>query len=412
MTDVFKKGQKATIISASSTLLLAAIKGVVGLISGSVVLVGDAVHSAADSLSSFAAWFGLKISQKRPTAKFSYGYYKAENLAAFLISGLIILAGLLIVKESITELSKEPSLAIPLVAVGAAILDALVMFSIGTYEMRIGQKINAQSLVADGRESRLHLLSSSLVLIGLLAGWFKIPYLEGAMGLLISIFIFQAGLSSAKDSVFALMDVSPEKDKEEKVKKVLRSISGVRGFENLKLRKSGPFIFGEVEVKIGKTIDVKRASEISENIEREIKKGIKSIDSFTVAVSPFEVEKQRICIPIGKDEGLDSLMLNHFGRAEKFIFVNLEKGQVKDYYVKSNPHQGKEVRAGLNTALFVVNEKIDSVISQEMGPISLHTLRDNIVDVYWAPDGQVKEVVKRFIQKKLKSLTKPTKEKL
>jgi len=412
MTKVLKKGQKATIISALSTLLLAAIKGAVGLISGSVVLVGDAVHSAADSLSSFAAWFGLKISQKRPTAKFSYGYYKAENLAAFLISGLIILAGLLIVRESITELSKEPSLAIPLIAVGAAVLDALVMFSIGTYEMKIGRKINAQSLVADGRESRLHLLSSSLVLIGLLAGWFKIPYLEGAMGLLISIFIFQAGLSSAKDSVFALMDVSPEKDKEEKVKKVLRSISGVRGFENLKLRKSGPFIFGEVEVKIGKTINVKRASEISENIEREIKKGIKSIDSFTVAVSPFEVEKQRICIPIEKDEGLDSLMLNHFGRAEKFIFVNLEKGQVKDYYIKSNPHQGKEVRAGLNTALFVVSEKIDSVISQEMGPISLHTLRDNIVDIYWAPDGRVKEIVERFIQKKLKPLTKPTKEKL
>jgi cation diffusion facilitator family transporter len=412
MTEVFKKGQKATIISALLTILLAVVKGVIGLISGSVVLVGDAVHSAADSLSSFAAWFGLKVSQKRPTEKFSYGYYKAENLTAFLISGLIILAGLLIVKESISKFCLEPGLNIPLIAVGAAVLDALVMFSIGSYEMKIGQKINSQSLIADGRESRLHLLSSSLVLIGILAGWFKIPYLEGVMGLLISLFIFQAGISSAKDSVFALMDVSPEKDKEEKVKKILRSISGVRGFDNLKLRKSGPFIFGEVEVKIGKTIDVKRAYEISENIEKEIRKGIKSIDSFTVAVSPFEVEKQKICIPIKNDEGVDSLMFNHFGRAEKFIFINLEKSKIKDYYVKENPHQEKEVRAGLNTALFVIGEKIDSVITQEMGPISLHTLRDNIVDVYWASDGQVREIVEKFIQKKLKPLKKPTKEKL
>ena len=117
-------------------------------------------------------------------------------------------------------------------------------------------------------------------------------------------------------------------------------------------------------------------------------------------------------MPIEKDEGLNSLMFNHFGRAKKFIFINLEKGRIKDYYIKENPYQEKEIRAGLNTALLVVKEKIDSVITQEMGPISLHTLRDNIVDVYWASDGRVKEIVEKFIQKKLKPLKKPTKEKL
>lgn len=412
MTEVFQKGRRATIISALLTILLAVIKGVVGFISGSVVLLGDAVHSAADSLSSFAAWFGLKISQKKPTQKFSYGYYKAENLTAFLISGLIILAGLLIVRESLGKFTEISQLNIPLIAVGAAVVDALVMFAIGTYEMKVGRKINSQSLVADGRESRLHLLSSSLVLIGLLAGWLKIPYLEGIMGLLISAFIFQAGFSSAKDSIFALMDVSPEKDKEDQIKKILSGIPGVSSFEGLKLRKSGPFIFGEVKANIGKSLDVKKAHEISENIEQEIKKKVGSIDSFTVMVSPSGSDQQKICLPIEEDKGLDSLTFSHFGRAKQFIFINLEKGQIKEHYLKDNPYREKEVRAGLNTALLVIKEKVDSVITQEIGPISLHTLRDNLIEVYSASGGSVKEIAEKFIQQKLKPLKEPTKEKL
>ncbi len=412
MAEIFKKGQRTTIISALATISLAVLKGIIGLISGSVVLMGDAIHSAADSLSSFAAWFGLKISQKRPTKKFSYGYYKAENLTAFLISVLIIFAGVTIIRESFSELFVKPELNIPLVAIGAAILDAIVMFSIGTYEVKIGKKINSQSLVADGRESRLHLLSSSLVLIGLFAAWLEISYLEGVMGILISLFIFEAGLSSAKDSIFALMDVSPSKENEEKIEKILNNISGVREFENLRLRKSGPLIFGEVKIKIGKSIDVKRAYEISENIEKEIKRKIKAIDTFTVTVLPFMVHKQKICIPIEEDQGLDSIISEHFGRAKNFIFINLDSQGIQGYYVKNNIYQGKKIRAGLSTVQLVINEKIDSVISKEMGPISLHALRDNIVDIYWGEDGDIRNIIAQFQKNKLKPLKEPTREKI
>jgi len=64
MADIFKQGQKTTIIAISTTIVFALMKAIVGFISGSVVLLGDAVHSFADSFSSFAAWFGLKIAKK------------------------------------------------------------------------------------------------------------------------------------------------------------------------------------------------------------------------------------------------------------------------------------------------------------------------------------------------------------
>ena len=186
---------------------------------------------------------------------------------------------------------------------GVAVLDAIVMFSVGCHEMKVGKLINSQSLTTDGKESKMHLFSSGIVLIGLFAKWFGIMYLEGVMGILISLFIFKIGIESGRDSIFALIDVSPSKEIEEKIEKILESIPGVKGFENLRLRKSGPFIFGEVQVKLGRSVNVSRTREISNNIEREIRRKVKSVDSLTVGVAPEVAESRKLCIPVEEEEG-------------------------------------------------------------------------------------------------------------
>ncbi len=409
--NIFIQGQKTTLTAALVTVFFAISKAIVGLISGSVVLLGDAIHSFADSFSSFAAWFGLKIAKKDPTEKFPYGFYKAESIAALLISFLILFAGYSIIRESIEKLFLEYKLNIPMVAVGVALLDAIAMFSVGTYELKIGRKISSQSLIADGRESRMHLFSSSVVLIGLVSVLLNIPYIEGIAGIIISLFVFQAGFESAKDAIFSLMDVSPDPKIEKKIKEILNRISGLRGYENLKLRKSGPLVFGEVEAKIGKSINVKRANEISRKIEKEVKKTIKTVDSFTVSFRPFQTKKQKICLPIKEDKSLESEISSHFGRAPFLLFLEVEKGEIKKSYTKENPYKNEKIRVGLKVCQFVIEEKVDSIITKEMGPISFHTLRDNIVDVYKGIDGTVEKIIEKYSQGKLSFLETPTRKK-
>jgi cation diffusion facilitator family transporter len=411
MQDIFTQGKKATIKAALATVFFAIAKAVVGIISGSVVLLADAVHSAADSFSTFAAWFGLKIAQKKPSDKFPYGFYKAENITAFLISLLILFAGYNIVKESYQKIFTEYELGVPLIAISVAILDAIVMFIVGTYEMKVGKKINSQSLVADGRESRLHIFSSSIVLVGLVSKIIGISYLEGIMGIVLSLFIFQVGIESLRDSIFALMDVSPSKEVEKKVESILDKVSGLRGFENLRLRKSGPFVFGEVKAKIGKSIDMKRAYEISNKIEKDIKEKIEVVDYFTVSLEPFETGKKKICIPLKEGKDLKAEISDHFGRAERFIFIETDNKKVENFYTKENPHKREDVRAGLKASLFVVEDKVDSIVTKEMGPVSLHTLRDNIVDVYLAEDGTVQNSLDLLFENKLKLLKEATRDK-
>ena len=95
-------------------------------------------------------------------------------------------------------------------------------------------------------------MTSFAVLLAIILTNYRIMYVEGIVTILISIFILKEGLSSTKEAVFSLMDVAPSKEVERKIIHAVSKISGIEGFGSLKLRKSGPFIFGEMNIVIKK----------------------------------------------------------------------------------------------------------------------------------------------------------------
>jgi len=409
--DTLKEGKKAAILAASIVILFSLAKFAIGFLSGSIVLLAAAVHGIADSFSTLAIWVGLKISGKSPTKKFAYGYYKAESVTALIVSALILYAGYEIVARSYAKIFTTYQLKFPLLAIGIALLDGLIIFFVGRYEIKVGKKINSQSLVADGKESQLHIFFSSMVLVGLFSTYFGLGYIEALAGIIIALFIFKVGLGSLKDSVYALMDVSPSKKVEAGVRKILSSTEGVESFRDLRLRKSGPFIFGEVSIKIKKFVDVARAHEIADKIEARTQKLIPQISSLVIHVEPFKSIKQVVVIPVSQCKGMSSQISDHFGRAEFYIFVTLERGKVKSHKFKINPFKTREIRAGLAAADWIAQEKPDVLITKEMGAISLHALRDNLIEVYKTEAGSVKEIIKQFKEFRLERLEEPTRKK-
>jgi len=276
---------------------------------------------------------------------------------------------------------------------------------------KTGEEINSQALLVNSQERKVDALSSIAVFVAILSNYYEIPYIEGSVVIVLASLILKIGIISMRDSVFALMDVSPSKEIENKIKKILKSIKGVESFENLRLRKAGPFIFGEVIVKIKKFVDVAKAHEIADNIENKIKEQIKQVDSFTVHVEPFKTERQKILVPVKNKNGLNSEISEHFSRAEYFIFVLTDNKKIKSYYFKANPFKTKKVRTGISVTHYVIKEKIDTVITKEIGEISFHALRDGLVDVYKADGKRVGDIINNFIDNKLTRLKQQTREK-
>jgi len=95
------RGEKTVKLSSFAVAIIGLTKGFVGLFTGSVALLAQAVDSFTDVFASVTVYLGLKFAQKKPTEKFPYGYYRAETFASLIVAIIIILSGLEIARESI-----------------------------------------------------------------------------------------------------------------------------------------------------------------------------------------------------------------------------------------------------------------------------------------------------------------------
>jgi cation diffusion facilitator family transporter len=91
--QLLQKGARAAKTSTYVTIALTGLKATVGLLSGSIALLADAVHSLSDIFTSLAVWLGMKLSQRRPSERFSYGFYRVETLAFLAVSVVVTVSG-------------------------------------------------------------------------------------------------------------------------------------------------------------------------------------------------------------------------------------------------------------------------------------------------------------------------------
>jgi len=159
---------------------------------------------------------------------------------------------------------------------------------------------------------------------------------------------------------------------------------------------------------VRKSVDVKRAHEMADRIEKEVKKKVPSVDSFTIHIEPLRSDFHHLVIPVKNKEGLNSLVADKFARAPHFLFVNLESKKTKGYYILENPYLKEKVKAGLAVAKLLAEQKSEVLIAKEIGEISFYALRENLFDVYQAKGKTAREVINSYIEGELELLSKPT----
>ncbi|MGF7118633.1 cation diffusion facilitator family transporter [Methanobacterium oryzae] len=393
----FKKGEKAAKYSSLINLLLAIIKGIVGFLSGSIVLIADSIHSFSDIVTSLAVYIGLKLSSRKPDEMFPYGYYKIETLTSLIISILIIFTGIEIALESYNDFLNPGGISMPLISLSVAALSAVVSFLLARYKERVGKEIGSQALINDGKHSFIDIFSSTIVFVGILSSYLGYLRIQGITGIFVALLIIYIGLKLAKGDILVLLDagMSPEKIKE--IKSIALSIEGVEGIHDVKVRISGPFIFAELHLEIKKGLPVKKAYEITESIKKAIKDKIKNLDSLIVQIEPFKEKKLRIAVPVDNQNGLNSNISKHFARAPYILIADIYNTEIRNIIVLENPGIKIEKKKGIETAEFLGKEKVDVLISNEVREGPMYALSNELIDIV-KPDGKdIKEIIKNAL---------------
>ena len=405
-----KLGQRIAFISSFVSFLLAIMKGTVGYLFGSQILIADAFHSGADLLTHAASGFGLWIAARGKTTKFPYGLYRAETLACLIVGGLIVVAGIEILKEGYHKLFYlEPVESFPILPIVASIVSAIAAFVVAKMESKVGKSIGSQSLIANSREAMLDVFTSLVVSIGILLAYFKIPYVEGAIIILIAILLFKLGVENIWTSLLILMDANLDPELQFELEEKANEIYGVKGVSDIKIRQSGPFKMVECVIATRPSLSLYKTHELADKVEDFIAKNYAQIESVFIHVEPTKAEIVSAIIPVRNIAGLDSEIHGHFARAPFFAVLTLNDNRVdiEDFY--NNEFLDEQKHIGVKVARVIVKYKIDLLFTSNIGEISFHVLKDNLVDIYKAQEGlSVNEIINSYRLDLLQPLNYPT----
>ncbi|MBW0013932.1 cation diffusion facilitator family transporter [Mycobacterium sp.] len=206
-----RQANRAVAVSAVGLALTGLVELAIAVVSGSVALLGDALHNLSDVSTSALVFVGFRASRKVPTDRYPYGYERAEDLAgigvALVIWGSALIAGF----ESVTKLLRHGGTGHLWWGIAAAAVGIAGNQLVARYKLVVGRRIRSATMVADAKHSWLDALSSAgamLGLIGVALGW---GWADAVAGIVVTGFICHVGWEVTADIAHRLLDgVDPE----------------------------------------------------------------------------------------------------------------------------------------------------------------------------------------------------------
>lgn len=202
---------RAVGVSAVGLAITGVLELIVALFSGSVGLLGDALHNLSDVSTSALVFVGFRVSRKAATERYPYGYERAEDLAGIGVAVVIWASAAFAGFTSVHKLVTHGSTSHPGWGIGAAAIGILGNQVVARYKLRIGRRINSATLIADAQHSWLDALSSGGALLGLVGVLAGAKWADPVAGLVVTLFICHVGWEVTADVAHRLLDgVEPE----------------------------------------------------------------------------------------------------------------------------------------------------------------------------------------------------------
>jgi cation diffusion facilitator family transporter len=280
------EGVRALWVSLTALACTAAIQAAVVALSGSVALLGDALHNAADALTAVPLGIAFLLARRPASGRYTYGFGRAEDLAGVVIVLVIAGSSALTAAEAVSRLA-HPRHITSLVAVAAA---AVLGFAgnelVARYRIRVGRKIGSAALVADGLHARTDGFASLAVLLGVAGtavGWNRA---DPVVGLVITAAILAVLWQAAREVYRRLMD-AVDPGLVDKAEKSLRATPGVLDAGQVQLRWIGHRLRAECEVIVDGSLTAIQAHQIAVTAEHDLRHALPQLSGALVHTDPL-----------------------------------------------------------------------------------------------------------------------------
>jgi len=260
-----------------------------GIFSLSLALVADGIQSFGDAIVSLIIWIGLRFSGKAPDGKFHFGYYRVENFSSIIAAFVLTISGGLILYESYQGLLYPREIINAEVAMVTALLAAAVAGGILFFKVRAAREYGSLALKADAFSSTKDVLTSVTAFVGIaLSEYLNIRETDSIAGIIIAFFVFTVAYSVIKESSLVLMDACQCSDILSDIENVARSIKHVKGVHDVRMRKLGSYLVGDMHVVVDGDMSVREADQIATQVEEQVRKEFDEVIEIKVRIEPPE----------------------------------------------------------------------------------------------------------------------------
>lgn len=264
---------RTAFLSVISNTFVVAMKIVVGMVTGSVAILSEAIHSFLDLAASLIAFFSVRISGRSADRTHPYGHGKIENISGTIETLLIFVAGIWIIYECVHKLLELEPIHLPILGVSVMFLGAAINYFVSRRVAKVAEETHSMAM----KSNALHLLTDvytslgvgfSLILVSF-TGW---TWLDPMIGIVLAIYIMKEAYTLMKESFPPLLDASLTEEEEREIIRIVQSYKDQYiEVHDVRTRRSGPEEFIDFHLVVPSTMDIGTAHQLCDEIEQAIK---------------------------------------------------------------------------------------------------------------------------------------------
>ena len=288
-----KKIKNASILGIVGNIFLLIIKGTIGFITNSQAMIADAFNSAGDIFTSLMTFIGNKIASKPRDEDHNLGHGKAEYIYSLMISIVMFLTSLIILKDSINVLIHKSTYDFSIWLIIICLTTIIVKITLFIYTNKLAKKYHNILIKANSKDHLIDAFITTLNLISCLLAKYNFYYLDGIVGISISLWIIYSSASIFKESYDVLMDKCISEDTKQKVIDIIKKHPDVKKVNHFNSTPIGYKYQISFTIFVDGSMSTYDSHEIADNLEKEITNTFDDIYLTVIHVNPIDISKER-----------------------------------------------------------------------------------------------------------------------
>jgi cation diffusion facilitator family transporter len=318
----YRATRKVTLIGAITNLFLSIAQIAGGLLTSSQAVLADGIHTLSDLASDFMVLFAARQASKEADEEHPYGHQRIETVATVALGTVLTIVGLSIGYRAIvrlldTELLVQPE-PMALVFAALAIISKEGLFH---YTRRVARRIRSRMLEANAWHHRSDVVSSLVVLVGVVTSLMGFPLADALAALIIAAMIMYMGGQLVYESFMELIDTGLDPELVEEMRRTALEIDEVTSLHMLRTRSMGGYALADVHIQVDPRISVSEGHQISEAVRQRLINQYDELEDVMVHIDPEDDELGPISATLPLRSEFKNKLINYWKSHNAFSHI-------------------------------------------------------------------------------------------